>query len=353
SNPYYLSGGIDYGGTVESGGQVIVSVGTVVSTTIEAGAVVTIEEGGFASDTVIDGGVLELEAGASLSGSLTFAESGGALDIDDASTFPSSSTAIAGFTSGDSIDFGFLTYSAEDSVTVANGGVAITADGQIYDLALEGASSDTFEIVPTTDNEVELVVVCFYPGTRIRTNNGDVAVQDLGLGDIIITADNRSLPVRWIGRNTVSTRFGDPLRVLPIRIKAGALSAGLPVRDLLVSAEHAILVDDILIQAGALVNNLSILREANVPETFTYYHVELSEHVLLLAEGIAAESFVDNISREAFDNWLERDTLYNSIPIDELNIPRAQSHRQVPVEIHARLLARARGLLTRTPDAAA
>jgi hypothetical protein len=154
-------------------------------------------------------------------------------------------------------------------------------------------------------------------------------------------ADGRVLPVRWIGRNTVSTRFADPLRVLPIRIRAGALGDNRPERDLLVSPEHAVLVEDILIQAGALVNGLSVLREAEVPETFVYYHVELSEHALILAEGLAAESFVDNLCRMVFDNGAEHAALYGDAPIRELPYPRAQSHRQVPREIVASLMARA------------
>jgi len=191
-----------------------------------------------------------------------------------------------------------------------------------------------------SNSNVELVVVCFYPGTRIRTLDGDVEVQDLIPGTMVMTADRRNLPVRWIGRNTVSTRFGDPLRILPIRIMAGALSDGLPARDLLVSPEHAMLVDDILVQASALVNGISIVRETRVPEIFTYYHVELSEHSLLLAEGAAAESFVDNVTRRIFDNWSERDMRHGEAPIAELDIPRALSHRQVPDQIRKRLLAR-------------
>jgi hypothetical protein len=195
--------------------------------------------------------------------------------------------------------------------------------------------------VPAT---LTVTAICYYPGTGIRTPHGDVAVEKLKIGDDVITADGRVMPVRWIGRNTVSTRFADRLRVLPIRIRAGALAENRPERDLLVSPEHAVLVEDILIQAGALVNGVSILREREVPETFIYYHVELAEHALILAEGAAAESFVDNIHRSAFDNWEEHDAIYGDTPITEMDMPRAQSHRQVPAEIAEAIRARAIGM---------
>jgi Hint domain len=124
-----------------------------------------------------------------------------------------------------------------------------------------------------------------------------------------VVTDGRAVPVTWIGRQTVSTRFGDPLRALPIRIRAGALAANVPCRDLLVTPDHAVLVDDVLIQAGALVNGTSIVRERNVPERVTYYHIELDDHSPLLAENTPAETFVDNVDRLAFDNWAEHEAL--------------------------------------------
>ena len=195
--------------------------------------------------------------------------------------------------------------------------------------------------------------VCFFAGTMIACPDGERAVETLSIGDPVLTSDGRVMPVRWIGRNTVSTKFADPLRVLPIRIMAGALSDHLPVRDLLVSPQHAVLVDDILIQAGALVNGLSIVRESNVAETFVYYHIELAEHALVLAEGTPAESFVDNIHRMAFDNWEEHEALYGDAPIVEMDYPRARSHRQVPMEIRARLLDRAATMPALQKDIAA
>jgi len=185
-------------------------------------------------------------------------------------------------------------------------------------------------------------VICFYPGTMIATPAGQVAVETLKRGDMVLTQDGRSMPVSWLGRQTVSTVFTDKLRVLPIRIKAGALGENVPTRDLLISPDHAILVDGALIQAGALINGTSIVRESNVPQNFTYYHVEVDDHSLILAENTPAETFVDNVDRLAFDNWAEHQALYpEGKSINELPYPRAKSHRQVPVAIRVKLADRA------------
>jgi hypothetical protein len=324
---------------------------------------------------------LILETGSTITGNVADYAHDGALDLDTTGTFTVGSgnsggqyqgfntiafgspdltvagtesgltgDTLTGFGGGDKIDVTDLAVTG--TVTAdASGVVTLDNDG----LVLNFGSADANEVFTlTSDGNAGTLVVCYYPGTGIRTPGGDVAVEALAVGDAVVIADGRVMPVRWIGRNTVSTRFADPLRVLPIRIRAGALDEGLPERDLLVSPEHALLVEDILIQAGALVNGVSIIRERDVPETFTYHHVELAEHALILAEGAAAESFVDNIHRSAFDNWDEHEALYGTAPIAEMPYPRAQSHRQVPTEIHARLMVRAAGLgaAVAQPDAA-
>jgi hypothetical protein len=187
---------------------------------------------------------------------------------------------------------------------------------------------------------------CFLTGTHIATPDGEVNVETLSIGDQVTTADGTVKSVRWVGKNTVATRFADPLRFMPIRIKAGALGDNVPVRDLLVSPEHAMFIDGVLIHAAALVNGLTIVREQNMPETFVYYHIEVEDHALLMSEGAASESFVDNVDRMAFDNWAEHVELYgedSSIP--EMDYPRAQSARQVPASIRARLSDRADRML--------
>jgi Ca2+-binding RTX toxin-like protein len=189
------------------------------------------------------------------------------------------------------------------------------------------------------------VAICFMAGTRVLTPDGEVAVETLKRGDLVLTAEGYAAPVTWLGRQTVSTVFADPLRVLPIRIKAGALGENMPSRDLLLSPDHAILVDGVLVQAGALVNGTSIVRETDVPKTFVYYHVEVDDHSLVLAENIPAETFIDNVDRLAFDNWDEHEALYpHGKPIAEMHYPRAKAFRQVPRAMREKLMDRGQSL---------
>ena len=184
--------------------------------------------------------------------------------------------------------------------------------------------------------------VCFMAGTRVSTPSGKINVENLEVGDLVLTADGRSVPVRWIGHQTVAPFFAGELS-LPVRIKAGALDENMPSRDLLVSHDHALFVDGILIQAGALINGTSIVRERDVPKTFVYYHVEVEDHSLILAENVPAETFVDNVDRARFDNRNEYEALYpDGKNIEEMPYPRAKARRQVPVAIRARLADRTR-----------
>ncbi len=188
------------------------------------------------------------------------------------------------------------------------------------------------------------VAYCFMAGTAIQTPSGNLPVETLKAGDLVTLSDGRTAPISWLGIQTVSMVFADPLRVAPVRIKAGALGDNLPVRDLLISPDHALLVDGILAQAGALVNDVSIIRETSVPVLFTYYHVEVTDHSLILAEGVPAETFIDNVNRMGFDNWAEHQTLVGDATIAEMQYPRAKAARQVPQATRSRLSARAEAL---------
>ena len=251
---------------------------------------------------------------------------------------------VSGFGYGDEIIVKGPTSGGGDTVSYS-GGVLTVKHGNTVEETIKLAGSytgQTFSVSYDAATKDDTITVCFMAGTLIRTPDGEVAVETIKRGDLVLAADGRVVPVTWIGRQTVSTRFADPLRVLPIRIRAGALGENVPARDLLLSPDHAILIDGALIHAGALVNGTSIVRETAVPDVFTYYHVEADDHSLILAEGVPAETFVDNVDRLNFDNWAEHQALYpQGKEVDELPYPRAKSHRQVPVHIRARLAGRA------------
>ncbi len=271
---------------------------------------------------------------------------------------------ISNFAKGDGLILGTYASNASLTTSLVNGTLTIrdlsiqtspyyTDPNIVYEdtnfsLAAGTTAADLHAKV--VNGHVELVA-CFYPGTMLATPEGEIAVEEIVAGTVLSTTTGAA-KVRWLGRSVTSTRFADPLRSLPIRIKAGALANDLPARDLLVSPCHAMFLGGVLVQAGALVNGVSIVREADVPEMFTYYHVELASHELLFAEGAATESFVDNVDRMHFENWAEHEALGELAPIEEMPYPRAKAARQVPAAVRRMLQARLARFATEQPAAA-
>ena len=96
------------------------------------------------------------------------------------------------------------------------------------------------------------------------------------------------------------------------------------------------LVAGVICHAGALVNGTTITRVPmeDMGDSYTVYHIETEAHEIILANGAAAETFIDNVGRKVFDNFAEFDALYGDVPeMEELPYPRAMSARQVPAHI--------------------
>ncbi|MBR0656896.1 Hint domain-containing protein [Plastoroseomonas arctica] len=158
------------------------------------------------------------------------------------------------------------------------------------------------EFAEFTGDVAAASIVCFAAGTRIATMRGQVAIERLRVGDIIRLADGGVQPALWIGQVEIAiTRHPHPGTVRPVLIRAGAFSDGVPLRDLRVSPDHGMLFGDVLVPAAMLVNGATILQEP-FWETITYWHVEVPEHAILLAEGAPAESYLDDGGRAAFDH---------------------------------------------------
>jgi len=147
--------------------------------------------------------------------------------------------------------------------------------------------------------------VCFAAGTRILTSLGEKPVEALRPGDLVATVSGRGAPMKpvlWIGQRRI-TLAGNPAAdaLAPVRIRAGALGEATPHRDLLVSPDHCLLLDGALVPARLLVNGTSITVERDLAEV-TYLHIELADHDAVLAEGAAAESWLDCGNRHWFAN---------------------------------------------------
>lgn len=187
-------------------------------------------------------------------------------------------------------------------------------------------SNTLYEVGDYPDGFNETTYVpCFLAGTRIATADGEVAVEDLCPGDRILTADGRLQPVRRVGRRMVATAFlPEPQR--PVLVPAGALLAGLPARDLRLTADHGLALDGLLVQAGALAGLAGIRRltAAELGPCFEVFHVETAEHELLLAEGVAAETLVERAGR------LDLEGPAFAPPVAEMALPRVKSARQLP-----------------------
>ena len=182
------------------------------------------------------------------------------------------------------------------SYTVAfNGGtVTVTPVG--------GGNAATLTNIQTVQFSDTSIAACFLRGTRIMTERGEVAIENLvAEQDWAITASGHAARIVWIGHRMAELRrHPRPWDVMPVRIAAGAFGDGLPRRDLMVSPDHALLIDGVLIPARALINGATVVQESH--DRAEWFHVELEWHDAILAEGLATESYLDTDNRHAFDN---------------------------------------------------
>ena len=152
-------------------------------------------------------------------------------------------------------------------------------------------------------------VPCFVAGTRIATLRGDVVVEDLRVGDRVLTARGEPKPIVWIGDRRVDCRrHPNPEAAWPARIKAGAFGGGLPKRDLCLSPDHAVFAERVLIPVKYLINGGTVVREH--VDSVHYFHVELDRHDILLAEGLPTESYLDTGNRAQFADGAAHITLH-------------------------------------------
>ncbi len=266
------------------------------------------------TDFTVQGGTLTV---GSTSGTDFFSLSGGTLSLGTGAS--ALTDAFEPFASS-AIDLTQVAFQAGETALVTQ--AAVTAGYTQYSVQVESAAGKpifTFDQVDeaagspapivslaSDSNGGTLVsVACYAAGTRILTPAGEVAAEELRAGDHVVTAAGRSEPIVWVGRRSYAGRFlAGQAHLLPIRISAGALGAGLPHRDLLVSPCHAMFLDGVLVPAANLVNGSTVTQD-RAAQRVDYVHIELARHDVILAEGAASETFVDDGSRGLFHNAAE------------------------------------------------
>lgn len=214
---------------------------------------------------------------------------------------------LQGFAAGDRIN---ITGVTGESIVGFSSNTLTLGGGASLDLIIAAGSAATaanFQIYNDLVNGADIITnlpaqACFAAGTRILTNLGEVAVERLRAGDLVITAlTGRAVPVVWIGHRRVRPRCHPrPETVQPVVVQPGAFGPGSPHRSLRLSPDHAVFVDGALIPIGLLINDRGITRD-DVAEV-TYYHVELAEHDILFAEGMTCESYLSTGAARGFDH---------------------------------------------------
>ncbi|AFK64262.1 hypothetical protein TKWG_23325 [Advenella kashmirensis WT001] len=232
------------------------------------------------------------------------------VNIDMGDTGTSTFTFDSGGLTLDLSGFPNLTnISAGDQINVvgATSGEYVNGDLIFRDangLTVGRFNADGLDPTQVVFNGGSMTYACFLKGTHIATPEGEKTVESLVAGDKVITASGGVATVKWLGHRTLYKNripAKDAVRAFPILIKKDAIADNVPHADLVVSPGHHLEFNGALVPAMMLVNGQTIVQQFD-RRSFEYFHVELEQFDIILAEGVPAESYVDMGNRSMFQN---------------------------------------------------
>ncbi len=287
-NSSYIGGG----GGLGAGGGIFV----------EAGGTLTLGTGTIAGNNVAGGGSPVPSGGSPFPGTYGSAIGAGMFMQTDVAIAAGATLTLSDAVGGPgTIDLGSGTILLPG---YADSTVSYSADTHIF-TATSGALSTTLhlDVAPaavTAGSDLLLTAACYAAGTRIATESGDRPIETIQPGERVHSAFGGLVEVIWTGRRRLAPlRHARPWDVAPVRVRAGAIAAGVPARDLLLSPDHAVRIGDVLVPVRYLVNGASIVQE--MLREIVYWHIETAQHDCVLAEGMAAETYLDTGNRAAFE----------------------------------------------------
>ena len=298
---------IGSGGTLIIDGNALRNDGVLIAGNHEHLLVDTAISNGTGTTEISGSAVARFTAPIGAGQTLLFADDTGTLQLVDPSSFGGT---LVRFNAGNTIDLAGITATTAtwQAGTGGQPGALSILNGVtlLATLAIAGDySTAIFHVAPDSAGGSAITVTgpapCFAAGTRILTTRGAVAVERLREGDTVLTVTGGRERIRWIGyRDVDCRRHIHRERVLPIRIAAHAFGQDRPRRPLLLSPDHSVFVEGVLIPVRFLVNG-STIRWIEV-DAVSYFHIELDRHEVVLADGLPVETYLETGGRKAFAN---------------------------------------------------
>ncbi|MEZ5770346.1 MAG: Hint domain-containing protein [Defluviimonas denitrificans] len=181
-------------------------------------------------------------------------------------------------------------------------------------------------------SNIETIVPCFTPGTMIATDRGEVDVDDLSVGDRVLTMDHGYQEIRWIGRRDLGAEDLARLpKLRPVLIAKHALGEGMPARDLRVSPQHRLLLRgaraelitgeaEALAPAAHFLGRNGVARDAAAAGV-RYIHLMFDRHEIVRSNGLWSESFQPGAATLSAMDDAVREELFTLFP--GLSVPGA------------------------------
>jgi hypothetical protein len=324
---------VSYMATIEGSGTIDSHTGV-----LDISSTASVAAGQSLTFDIDNGATLQFD-GAVNSGTIDFTSGNGLLTLTGTQV-GQNGTLTNGGTFGAPIS-GMVGGSTGIAIKLATGSVQPTLSAQLLNATPSGATLEIIDGASNTFNfnllgnyigesatvvslgaagaQIELSV-CFASGTAILTEQGETPVEAIKAGDSVMALVD-GVPtdriVKWAGERTLDlTRHPKRELAAPVRFLKGALGDNLPHRDLVVSPDHCMFIDGGLIPAKLLVNGMTIVRDLDAA-TVTYHHIELEQHGILIAEGVASESYLDTGNRAFFANAGLATLLHPDLTINE------------------------------------